>query len=117
MKTNSKPSVGQIIEVLEGLLTKENILSKVSDAPTTQHMDSIRVLEYLLNLLKDGDTRANTIRLLDDFRLGYLFENIRLDGEKRGIATLGVRPKAYLYPDNHVDWVSWLNSSGSLAGR
>lgn len=118
MKTNDTPRIDKIVDSLNQLLAQEMVLRETSNAPTTQHIDAVDALTYVVDLLSRSDKRANQIRQLDDSRLGALLENIRLDGEKRGLSYFGAKPLKYLYPDNSIDeWVRWLKQPGSLVRR
>lgn len=117
MKTNDTLSLDKIVDSLNQLLEQEMALIETSNTPKTQHIDAAAALTYVVELLSSSDKRANRIRQLDDFRLGALLENIRLDGEKRGLSYIGAKPRKYWYPDNSIDaWVRWLKEPGSLAG-
>lgn len=118
MKTNDTRPIDKIVDSLNQLLEQEMALVETSNAPKTRHIDAAAALTYVVDLLGNSDKRANQIRQLDDFGLGALLENIRLDGEKRGLSYFSVEPRKYLYPDNSIDeWVGWLKNSGSLIGR
>ena len=114
MRTNDTPRIDKIVDSLNQLLEQEKDSRKASHS----HIDAIDALTYVIDLLDGYDKRANQIRQLNDFQLGALLENIRLDGEKRGLSYFGAEPRKYLYPDNSIDeWVRWLKNSGSLIGR
>lgn len=118
MKTSDTNPFDKIVDSLNQLLEQEMALVETSNAPKTRHIDAAAALTYVVDLLGNSDKRANQIRQLDDFGLGALLENIRLDGEKRGLSYFSVEPRKYLYPDNSIDeWVRWLKNSGSLIGR
>lgn len=118
MKTSDTNPFDKIVDSLNQLLAQEIALIETSNAPKTRHIDAAAALTYVVDLLGNSDKRANQIRQLDDFGLGALLENIRLDGEKRGLSYFSVEPRKYLYPDNSIDeWVGWLKNSGSLIGR
>lgn len=118
MKTSDTNPFDKIVDSLNQLLEQEMALVKTSNAPKTRHIDAAAALTYVVDLLGNSDKRANQIRQLDDFGLGALLENIRLDGEKRGLSYFSVEPRKYLYPDNSIDaWVRWLKQPGSLVER
>lgn len=118
MKTNDTRPIDKIVDSLNQLLEQEMALIETSDAPKTRHIDAAAALTYVVDLLGNSNKRANQIRQLDDFGLGALLENIRLDGEKRGLSYIGAKPLKYLYPDNSIDaWVRWLKQPGSLVER
>lgn len=118
MKTNDTRPIDKIVDSLNQLLEQEMTLVKTSNAPKTRHIDAAAALTYVVDLLGNSDKRANQIRQLDDFGLGALLENIRLDGEKRGLSYIGAKPLKYPYPDNSIDeWVRWLKQPGSLVER
>lgn len=118
MKTSDTNPFDKIVDSLNQLLEQEMALVKTSNAPKTRHIDAAAALTYVVDLLGNSDKRANQIRQLDDFGLGAFLENIRLDGEKRGLSYFSVEPRKYLYPDNSIDeWVRWLKQPGSLIER
>lgn len=118
MKTSDTNPFDKIVDSLNQLLEQEMTLVKTSNAPKTRHIDAAAALTYVVDLLGNSDKRANQIRQLDDFGLGAFLENIRLDGEKRGLSYFSVEPRKYLYPDNSIDeWVRWLKQPGSLVER
>lgn len=118
MKTSDTNPFDKIVDSLNQLLEQEMALVKTSNAPKTRHIDAAAALTYVVDLLGNSDKRANQIRQLDDSGLGALLENIRLDGEKRGLSYIGAKPLKYLYPDNSIDaWVRWLKQPGSLVER
>lgn len=118
MKTSDTNPFDKIVDSLNQLLEQEMALVETSNAPKTRHIDAAAALTYVVDLLGNSDKRANQIRQLDDSRLGALLENIRLDGEKRGLSYFSAEPRKYLYPDNSIDeWVRWLKQPGSLVER